>query len=395
MIINGKRALAYTAKIDKISPIPNADNIELAYIKGWTLITKKGEFKEGDPCVYFEIDSRLPAKEWSEFLTKRNYKVKTMKLSKFGVISQGLALPLCVFDVSIPENEGVDVTELLGVTYSVAEDNIRKEIKLSNEVLLNRIAQRHPKFFKSKVVKNLLKLPLWQQIFIALFIRDTKDNAKRFPNHFPFVHKTDEERVENLAPRILEDKRVLTATEKLDGTSTTFILERKPFGKYEFYVLSRSVRQLSADQSTYHDSNIYWEMALKYDVENQLKSYLKENPNLKYVALQGESVGNVQGNPLKLKENDFYGYNFIRSDCGRVPTLTAKQIAIAMGIKWVPIVQTDWVNPDTMEEMKELAEGKSLVNPAVLREGLVYRDEQDNSFSFKNVARSYLLKHNG
>jgi len=47
-----------------------------------------------------------------------------------------------------------------------------------------------------------------------------------------------------------------------------------------------------------------------------------------------------------------------------------------------------------MEEMKASAEGKSVVNPAVMREGLVYRS-LDGSESFKNVANSYLLKHNG
>ena len=49
--------------------------------------------------------------------------------------------------------------------------------------------------------------------------------------------------------------------------------------------------------------------------------------------------------------------------------------------------------PDTMEELKELATGKSVVNPNVMREGLVYRS-LDGRDSFKNVSREYLLKHN-
>ena len=47
-----------------------------------------------------------------------------------------------------------------------------------------------------------------------------------------------------------------------------------------------------------------------------------------------------------------------------------------------------------MEDMKQMAEGNSVVNPDVLREGIVYRS-LDGSESFKNVAISYLLKHNG
>ena len=43
---------------------------------------------------------------------------------------------------------------------------------------------------------------------------------------------------------------------------------------------------------------------------------------------------------------------------------------------------------------KALAEGKSVVNPDVLREGIVFRS-LDGKDSFKNVSVSYLLKHNG
>ena len=105
MLIKGKRALAYTAKCGIIKPIEGADNIELMAVNGWNVIIKKGEFKEGDMCVYFEIDSKLPARDWSEFMVKKGYKVKTMKLNKFGVVSQGLALPVHVFGIEIPNEE--------------------------------------------------------------------------------------------------------------------------------------------------------------------------------------------------------------------------------------------------------------------------------------------------
>ena len=62
-------------------------------------------------------------------------------------------------------------------------------------------------------------------------------------------------------------------------------------------------------------------------------------------------------------------------------------------MKWVPILGEVQM-PDTMEELKEFATGKSVVNPDVMREGIVYRS-LDGSDSFKNVSREYLLKHNG
>ena len=51
MLINGKRALAYTVRCGVIKPIEGADNIELMAVNGWNVIIKKGEFKEGDMCV--------------------------------------------------------------------------------------------------------------------------------------------------------------------------------------------------------------------------------------------------------------------------------------------------------------------------------------------------------
>lgn len=62
-----------------------------------------------------------------------------------------------------------------------------------------------------------------------------------------------------------------------------------------------------------------------------------------------------------------------------------------MGMKWVPILGEVLI-PDDMELVKKLATGKSIVNPKVMREGLVYRS-LDGKDSFKNVSREYLLKH--
>lgn len=92
------------------------------------------------------------------------------------------------------------------------------------------------------------------------------------------------------------------------------LLKKKKRNKYEFYVCSRNVRQKDENQECYHDHNIYWDLAFKYDIENKLKNYLKENPELTWVCIQGEGVGSVQGNPLKLSEDDLYVFNFIDSE---------------------------------------------------------------------------------
>ena len=78
---------------------------------------------------------------------------------------------------------------------------------------------------------------------------------------------------------------------------------------------------------------------------------------------------------------------------GRWSSYDGKKKIEEWNMKWVPILGEARM-PDTMEELKEFATGRSQVNPNVMREGLVYRS-LDGQDSFKNVSREYLLKHNG
>jgi RNA ligase (TIGR02306 family) len=65
------RKLATVAKILDVQPIKDADAIEVAKIRDWHVVVKKGEFKPGDLCVYCEIDSVMPDRPEFEFLRPR------------------------------------------------------------------------------------------------------------------------------------------------------------------------------------------------------------------------------------------------------------------------------------------------------------------------------------
>ena len=388
MIINDKRALAYIATVTNVRPLEGYDRVEYSQVNGgWWCITKKDEVKIGDKAIYFEIDSLVPnTDERFAFLEPKKYKIKTQKMCK--VYSQGLIMPLSMFPELGDPEVGTDVTETLGITYYVPEDNKRKSNNSGDKY--RAMSQRHKNLFKKKPFRWLMRRE-WGRKLLFIFFGKKRDKPKSFPTGFPYVHKTDEERVENM-PYILENKNPFVVTEKLDGTSCTYILERKKFGKFEFYVSSRNVRQLTPDQSTYHESNIYWELAKKYDIENKLKEILIERPELKYICIQGEGVGSVQGNPLKLEENDLYVFNLITSDIGRWGSVEGAIFAETfLGMKWVPILDENYTLPDDLEEFKVYADGKSVVNPNVLREGLVLRDKE-GKISFKNISREYLLK---
>ena len=381
----GRRALAHIQTISNIEPIPNYDRVELATVLGWKCIINKADnMSVGDKVVYFEVDSKVPDKdERFAFLEKRHYKIKTLKMCK--VLSQGLIMPISAFPELEGKDVGTDVTEILKVVYAEAEDNTRKNGNPNAKY--DSMKSRHKKLFKKPWARWMMKRA-WGRKVMFFFFGRKKDNPRGFP---AFISKTDEERIENVPWRLQEDREWLT-TEKLDGTSCTYALERKGKNKFEFYVCSRNVRQADENQATYHDHNIYWDLAFKYNIEQHLKDYLDLHTDYKWVCIQGEGVGSVQGNPLKLDSDDLYIFNFKTSEYGRHSSLEGRDIVEGWGMKWVPILGKVKL-PTTMEEMKAQAEGKSVVNPKVLREGIVYRSP-DGKESFKNVANSYLLKHN-
>ena len=177
------RKLVTVRTVDAIEPIPNADAIEVAVFGGWRVVVKRHQFAVGERAVYFEVDSALPLDDSRfAFLAPRGTKtidgaefhvLRTAKLR--GALSQGLALPLHVVPEAADAN---DLAEALGV--------------------------------------QLYEPPL--PVDLAGSVRGA------FPTHI--VRKTDAERVQNLGP-ILPGFVAADwyATEKLDGTSTTFIVE--------------------------------------------------------------------------------------------------------------------------------------------------------------------------
>lgn len=383
-----ERALAHIEKIEWIKPIDGADNIELIGVLGWVCVAKKSEFKVGDLAVYVEIDSKCPEDdERFAFLASKHYKVKTMKLGKFKVISQGLALPITVFPELADKPIGSDVTDDLKITYSSEEDIRRKTNKVDPEAKYKSMAKRHQKLFRKPIVRKVMRYKIGRKIMFFFFGKK-RDNPKEFPK---WIVKTDEIRIEN-SPFYLASTEKWIKTEKLDGTSCTFAVEKKKKNKYEFIVCSRNVRQANRGQECYHDTNIYWELADKYDIENTLAKFATEN-NYERVVLQGEGVGSVQGNPYKLTENRLYVFNLV-IDGTRLGTVEMAKFCDDNGLLHVPIIDTEYILPKTMEEMKLEADGSSKINPKVKREGFVYRSV-DGQQSFKNVSREYLLKHNG
>jgi len=333
-----ERKLASIRRISDIQPIEGADMIELAIVDGWkVVVAKEVGHRIGDMVVYCEIDSFLPIREEFEFLRKSSYKkmgdqegfrLKTIRLR--GQVSQGLILPMSVFAL-YPSNptEGDDVTEALGI--------VKYEPPIPAEL--------------AGKVKGL------------------------FPS---FIRKTDEERIQNLASEYDEMKKhTYYETEKLDGSSATFFYNNGEFG-----VCSRNLELLETE------GNTFWKVARELDLENKLKEY---GFNL---SIQGELIGEgIQGNPYKIKGQTVRFFNLFDIDLQEYHSLSVfKKTMEKLGLETVPVLNTHFHLPDTIDELLLMADGKSELKPNFDREGIVIRS-LDRKISFKVISNKFLLKH--
>ena len=349
------------------------------------------------------------------FLDKRNFKVKTLKMCK--VISQGLLMSPEDFGWTVEKQNDENIiftgkaqhpgeeyfkvgdflTAELGITYADAADNKRKANSVDK---YQKMTQRMGKKFAKQPYKWLMKHKLGRKILYLFFGNNKKDNAKAWPDgKFPGVTRTDQERAENMT-WILQDKTPFIVTQKCDGSSGTYILERKGKNKFEFYVCSRNVRMASKEQECFYGShNYYWEVAEKYDIENKMKAWLNSVPGRDWVCWQGEICApDIQKNPHNLSETHFYCFHWTDNVNGRRDIRDAIVDWKSYNMETVPIVCDNYIMPDDFEEFKKSADGYYMEEVCeghtnCKREGFVYYKTTEPTFSFKNVSREYLLNH--
>ena len=371
------RKLASVRKIAGLHPIKGADFIEMAVIDGWQVIVKKGEFEDGDLCVFFEIDSFLPVEPRYEFLgrskehqEKLGYRIKTMKMKK--TLSQGLALPLKMFPEIGSSLFGNDVTEKLGV------------FKYDNST------SDRGKGSSQNVKKN-----------------------RSFPQ---FLRKTDQERIQNLMSYFDTQREVyFEETLKLDGSSCSmykYITEYTMFERIKnafklhfqkthikFGVASRNLelhRKIvktavfnnQGNPSEFVTSD-FWKVATKYDIESKLPEGF---------AVQGELIGpRIQGNHEQVDDLEYYifdVFNIKKQEYllpeERVLFLEANDLLD----RHVPIVNSKVQIFKECEGINELLDrviGSSM-NKGVVSEGRVYK-ALHTSRTFKAISNNFLLKY--
>ena len=377
----GERELAYIVIVDAVEPIEGYDKIAFATVGGWHCVVGV-DMKAGDKAVYFEIDSLVPADdERFAFCQKYNYRIRTQKYCKGTRISQGLLMPIDVFPELEHSKVGDFVTDKLKITYYEAEDRQRKGKERSEQQykpFFNKIKRHFP-------CKQLLRTELGRKILFTLF--GIKKKKKNWP---VFMPKSDEERCQNMT-WVLKNKTSFIVSEKVDGTSSGFGIQKKPFGGYQYYVCSRNVVLDSPNSKAYYDFNIWYEMYEKYHVKDFLTDYIKKT-GADWVYLQGESFGSgVQKRDYSLEGHDFraFALNDSTRKC-RCSYVEMAEIIDKYDIPTVPILDKAFILPDTIEELLEYASGDSKIDGKP-REGIVLQSVDNPSFSFKAVDSEYLL----
>lgn len=335
-----ERKLARIERVTDIKPIPDADSIELAVVGGWQcVVAKTDNIKPGDKVVYIEIDSCVNKENpVFAFMENKGWRVRTMKMR--GQISQGLAMPLRMFDLSEDLEVGFEVTEILGITKF--EPYIPPEM--------------------SGITKG------------------------GFP---AFLQRTDEERVQNLTDVIKDNFGTeCYISEKADGRSSTFFLYNNEFG-----VCSRNLEICESD------TNSMWILARQYDIENRLRKIYKDI-GVQF-AVQGEIIGpGIQGGKYKIPKLKLLVFSIFDIDKYEYLNYTDfREIVSRLGLETVPILDEKFVLNHSVQEIIDMAEGYSVINPNMQREGIVIRSLENKDvlglgrFSFKAINNKFLLKH--
>ena len=406
---DNQRELAYIVAIDEIRPIEGYDRVEYARVGGWWVIVRKDQFKVGDLAIYIEVDSQVPEKEPFMFLEKRKFRVKTLKMC--GVISQGLLMSpedfgwkmirnastfeTYIFDDKGPRYiKGDFVTKDLEITYYDPTDQKRKG---KGPDKYAKMEARRPDIFKKKWARWMMRREWGKKLMFKLFGK--KKDKRNWP---AWVVKTDEERCQNMPWLFPGNDTVWIATEKIDGSSTTFTIKRGKRGKNNFYVCSRNVMFDTPEKADkcFYDTNIYLEMANKYNVEEIMNKMLEVHNEGDFISFQGETYGeSVQKRTYGLEGRDFMAFNLIFGYEPQPGVYTTERcnpyemtkILKDYNIPTVPIVG-EVILPDTCDELLEYAGAVASEIDGGMREGVVFRTF-DGVSSFKAVSNEFLLKY--
>ena len=428
------KPLAYIVKIKDIREIPGADRIELATVMDYTVVVKKGEYKPGDLGLYIEVDSLLPdgltdelrakytdikegremadaTKEeietalktiqesskypYFEFLRDRKFKIKSMKLGKFGVISQGILFKpseLGITDAKV----GKDYTLQFGITEIVQDE---EEAGLTG---------KKDNWF----VRKLMRYSWYRNWRKRHNVSETWDPTN--------PGQSDEENVQKVYTEMFKryKGKKWVKTEKLGGQNITVFSEKvKPslFDRiFHRNAESKRIGVCSRTRELNKNGNgkAFWDTVLRLKLDEKIKNIPGE------WFCRGEHVGpGIQNNIYRLPRTDIVFFDFYRKvyfedDINKKLSFKWEKLnfedsvrfAEQWDLKFVPVLDDNYELPEGRvndkgvfvsgaDVMLQESDGNTVFgnNLNHKREGFVLRLRDDYNVSFKVKNPNYSI----
>jgi RNA ligase (TIGR02306 family) len=284
----------YVAKINEIKEIPGADNIEQSIIGGWNCIVKKGEYKAGDLVVVATTDAVIP-QELSDAMNVTNYlrkgqRVRTVKLR--GVYSECLIIPFMYVpssrEIDYYPTEGEDMMSEMGI---FKYEPPAKQIQLASGKKIRY--HENPNFLVYYKFPNMKNVN-------GIFTEEDDVQITRK------IHGTN-------ARYGIVKKNKLSLLDKVKK----FFRLADEWIDYEFVVGSHNVEK-GSDSQGFYDTNVWYEIANKYDIKKKLWQYAKAyEPKAlgSGVVIYGEIYGKgiQKGYEYGLDEIKFTGFDVMKN----------------------------------------------------------------------------------
>ena len=316
--MENQNSVCFVARIGEVKPIEGADNIEQAFVGGWSCIVPKGQYIQGYLAVIATTDAVIP-QELSDSMNVTNYlrkgqRVRTVKLR--GVYSECLIIPFS--KLLLPKTfadtvkEGKDMMELLGI-YKYEPPAVQVQLSSGRKVKYHQ----NPNFgvyYKFPNIKNVN----------AMFNENDEVEVTRK------IHGTN-------ARFGICKKRKLNLWDKV----------KRFFGdkwvEYEYVYGSHNVEK-GSDSQGFYDTDVWKTIAEKYNIREKLWDLFK---NLQDVYEVGSGIviyGEIYGPGIQknydygLKEIEYAGFD-MTIDGRYVPCSTSFKYHSMLGLKYVPVLE--------------------------------------------------------